>query len=190
MINFLTGTAHHKTADVLTLLTGGVGYEIILAPNTLGKINSGDAVELHIHSHIREDAFSLFGFFTPEELALFKFLIAVSGVGPKTALLIIDRGVEPTRSAIVKADENFFISIPRLGKKNAQKIIIELKSKLGSLVDLDLTGNTSQENELLQALLSMGFTKSEAFTKIKSLPHDPLPLEEQIRFVLKQNKEE
>lgn len=186
MISFLTGIVHHKNLDNLTLLVGGVGYLVALPPNQLSKINIDDKLDLHIHTHIREDAFDLYGFNTNEELSLFKLLISVSGVGPKTALLVMNRGVAEIKQAIITADENFFTLVPRLGKKNAQKIIIELKSKLGGITDLDLSGNTSASTDLLEALLSMGYTRAESIAAIQKLSSDSGSVEDQIRLVLKQ----
>jgi Holliday junction DNA helicase RuvA len=117
MISFLTGIVHHKNPDNLTLLVSGIGYLVSIAPSQLSKINNGDKLDLHIHTHIREDALDLYGFNTAEELALFKLLISVSGVGPKTALLVINRSVAEVKQAIITADENFFTLVPRLGKK-------------------------------------------------------------------------
>ena len=110
----------------------------------------------------------------------------MSGIGPKTALLVVNRGVDHIRQAISQADVEFFTSVPRLGKKNAQKIIIELKSKIGSITDLDLSSfETGETKALLEALLSMGFVKSEALDAIKKLPPHTESLEAKIRFALK-----
>src|SRR3989344_9038291 len=128
MISLLKGQLHHKNSDSLTILVGGVGYLVAVTPSTLAKISLEETLELNIYTHVREDALDLYGFTNAEELKMFKSLIGVSGIGPKTALLVIDRGVEQVKLAIIKADENFFTLVPRLGKKNAQKIIIELKS--------------------------------------------------------------
>ena len=118
---------------------------------------------------------------------MFKLLLTVSGIGPKTALTIIDRGVPAVTGAVQKSDVDFFTTIPRLGKKNAQKIIIELKQKLGSITDLDLSEYTSSETkEILDALSSMGFARIEAIQVIKTLPSDLTTLEQKIRYCLKE----
>jgi holliday junction DNA helicase RuvA len=184
MISYLTGKVKSKNADSLTLLVGGVGYLVSLPQHYLAKTAANDNLELYIHTHVRDDALDLYGFTSTEELALFKSLISVSGVGPKTALLVINRGVGEVKQAIIKADESFFTLIPRLGKKNAQKIIIELKSKLGSSAELDLAGD-GEPNEAVEALMAMGYTKPEAVSAIRKIPADIKTVEEQLRYALK-----
>lgn len=187
MISFLKGQVHNKNLNSLTLLVGGVGYLVVVPSGVLAKIALNDNLELYIHTHVKEDALDLYGFTNQEGLTLFKLLISVSGIGPKTALAVIDRGVDAVKQAIIKADESFFTLVPRLGKKNAQKLIIELKSKLGSLAELDLAGINEEVSDVVQALLSMGYSQTEAISAVHKLPPDIKTVEEQIRLVLKQN---
>lgn len=186
MISFLTGKIHNKTSDSLTLLVNGVGYLVFVPPSTLLKVSVGEDLELYVHTHVRDDALDLYGFAGAEDLSLFKLLISVSGVGPKTALAVIDRGVQAVKQAIIEADQNFFTLVPRLGKKNAQKIIIELKSKLGGVAELDLQDKGGHVSLLVEALLSMGYTQVEAVNAARAVPPDIKTVEEQIRLVLRQ----
>jgi len=186
MISYLTGKAHHKTGDSVTLLVGGVGYLVFVPPSQLAKIVIGEEIELHIHTHVREELIDLYGFVNIGDLTIFKHLINVSGIGPKTALGILDHGAEAVKQAIVKADEGFFTLVPRLCKKNAQKIIIELKSKLGSTVNLDLSGDDQATSEIIQALLSMGYSKAEAIEVVRKMPPEISTIKEQVRFALRQ----
>lgn len=169
MIAYLSGQVKYKLNDSIILLVNGVGYQVFVSSETYSEINEGQNLDLFIYSHIREDSFDLLGFKTKEELILFKMLISVSGVGPKTALLVINKGVEPIKNAIIKADVGFFTLIPRLGLKNSQKIIIELKNKLGGLADLDLSSETKESLEVIEALQSMGYTKKQAVDSIKCI---------------------
>ena len=146
----------------------------------------GKEVELYIYTHVREDVLDLYGFSQKDELELFQLLLNVSGVGPKSALIIIDRGVVAVRQAIVSTDVSFFTSIPRIGKKNAQKIILELKGKLGSLAELDLEDIGGQTQEVIEALQTVGFSKSEALEAVRNLPGDVETIEDKIRYALKQ----
>jgi Holliday junction DNA helicase RuvA len=139
---------------------------------------------LYIHTHVTENNISLYGFGDQNELELFELLLTVSGIGPKSALGIINFGVEKIKQAIVQAEVNFFTQIPRLGTKNAQKIIIELKNKLGSSIDLDLTQDENQK-EMITVLSGMGFSRQEAILAIKQIPGDIATLEEKIRYALK-----
>lgn len=166
-------------------MVGGVGYAVHVPLHLTSSLSVGDTKIFFIHTHVREDALDLYGFVTQEELILFRLLLDVSGIGPRTALSVIDRGGDAVRHAIGTADVDFFTIIPRLGKKNAQKIIIELKNKLGSTADLDLSGEASGETKaLLDALLAMGFERKEAIEAVKKISSN-LPLETKIRQALK-----
>lgn len=184
MIGRLTGKIKQIDRNPLIIDVGGVGYLVHLPQQQLNKLKPNEAYTLTIHTHVRDDAIELYGFLLPEELELFELLLTVSGIGPKTALNIIDRGASEVKRAVVNGDVAFFTLIPRLGKKNAQKIIIELKTKLGSLAELDLTQNHQETRQIIEALIGMGFKRQEIFGIIKKIPPD-LPLKEQVRFCLK-----
>lgn len=185
MIGYLEGKIISKLLGQVILKTGGVGYLVSIPSNLYLKLKPNNQAELFIHSHIREDAFDLYGFSKEEELSLFKLVMTVSGIGPKTALLVIDQGVEKVEAAIKNADTSFFTSIPRLGTKNAQKIIIELKNKLGSLKELDLTGESKDNLDVIDALKSMGYSKQEALKALQTIPKE-LKIEEKLTLALKQ----
>jgi len=187
MIGALKGIVFSKSQNSVILFTGGVGYLVSVTTRFLEKTKIDEEIFLFIHTHVREDAFDLYGFSTHDELRLYELLLTVSGIGPKTALLVIDKGVPTIEQAIRSSDVDFFTSVRRLGRKNAQKIIIELKQKMGSIVDLDLSGKDGAETkELIDALSSMGFAKSEVLQSIKTLPTNVKMLEEKIRHCLKQ----
>ncbi len=185
MIGKLTGTIETTGQSPLIIDVHDVGYAVFVAAGELKKLKSGQKTTLYIHTHVRDDALDLFGFSQIEDLRLFKLLLTVSGVGPKTALSIIDRGARGIEKAVMNADIDFFTTIPRLGKKNAQKIIIELKNKLGGLLDIDLTDSgTNETKQILDALTAMGFDRRDATETIRQLnPADTL--EQKIRASLK-----
>jgi len=185
MIGSINGIVEIKDNPHLIIDVNGVGYRVLVSNNILSKSAIGDRLKLFTYTHVREDQLELFGFLNREELKLFEYLIGVSGVGPKTAIGIFSVGTKDAIvSAIVNADLNFFTSVPRLGKKNAQKIIIELKSKLGSVGDLDLSGDGKADNEVVLALKNFGFTAGEAREAIKNVQSD-LSTQEKIRMALK-----
>lgn len=187
MIGALKGKIFSKSVNSIILFAENIGYIVHVTNRFLETVNIDTDIFLFIHTHVREDAFDLFGFLTQEELHLFELLLTVSGIGPKTALLVMDKGVSDVEQAIQSPDVDFFTTVPRLGKKNAQKIIIELKPKLGSLTDLDLSENMpSETKELIDGLISMGFIRSEALSAIKTLPPRLATLQEKLRYCLRE----
>lgn len=187
MIGFISGKVVAYDNPQVVVNVGGVGYRVLVSAIVLSKISVGSSLDLFTHTHVREDAIQLFGFLDLLDLKLFEQLIGVSGVGPKTAMGIFSiGGRERITEAIVTNDVAFFSSVPRLGKKNAQKIIIELKSKLGSLEDLDLSGTDAKEHtDVIAALKSFGFSTKEAMTTVKSIKGEGKTTEEKIRLALK-----
>lgn len=185
MIGYLSGKIKDKFLTSIILLVGGVGYEVLISSSTHHSINIGESLELYTYTHVREDVLALYGFKTKEELFLFNLLLGVPGIGPKTGLLVIDKGVEKVKLAIAKADVDFFSLIPRLGRKNSQKIIIELKNKLGGLTELDLTSESSETLEAIEALQAIGYTKPQAINILRTVPESATTTEEKIKFALK-----
>ena len=140
---------------------------------------------MFIYTHVREDTLDLYGFSTKDELELFKLTLTVSGIGPKTALLVVDKGVGKVEQAIKNADTDFFTTVPRLGHKNAQKIIIELKNKLGGLKELDLTSENGESTQAIEALRNLGYTRQEATQAIGAVPASEITLEQKITYALR-----
>lgn len=184
MIAQLTGViASEHGMNPIIIDVHGVGYSVHV-PNRIGhQLKTGQSITMHIHTHVREDALDLFGFLSREELFLFDLLLTVSGVGPKTALSVMDHEAPAVRHAIEKGDVDFFTTVPRLGKKNAQKIIIELRSKLTGFTGGLPDDESSETKELSDALVSMGFDRQEIRTIMNKLPEGPLELK--IRHALK-----
>lgn len=187
MIAALKGVIDARIDPHLIIDVNGVGYKVYASYAVLARAVIGENIKLYIHTHVREDLLELYGFAEIEDLRLFEYLISVSGIGPKTAIGIYAVG---SRSDIIKAivggDVTFFTSVPRLGKKNAQKLIIELKSKMGSTQDFDVTGSISSESdEVVTALKSFGFSSSEAITALRSINQDGLSTSEKVRLALK-----
>ncbi len=170
MISYLNGTIKFKTNNYLTILVGGVGYKVYVPTYIITESKLNQPISLFIHTYVKEEVLDLYGFSDLEDLTMFELLLGVSGIGPKTAILIFSNGkLSKIKQAIIKGDTDFFTSVPRLGKKNAQKIIIELRSKLGSLDELDLTSEGGENKEILEALKSFGFSVSEAKEALKSI---------------------
>lgn len=186
MIGALKGMVHTIKKNPIIFFAGDVGYAVSISDTLAKTLQPNKKTFLFIYTHVRDDAIELFGFATQEELSLFELLLTVSGVGPKTALLVMNAGSELIAQAVHKGDVDFFTAIPRLGKKNAQKIIIELKNKFGSIQDLNLRDDqTSETNEMIDALVSMGFAKKEVQAIIKNIPSTDTTIEQKLKSALK-----
>lgn len=187
MIGLLTGKIAFRNDPYIIVDVNGVGYKVLASYQVLFSSHVGDIVTLFIHTHVREDAIELFGFPTEQDLKVFEYLISVNGIGPKTAMGVFGVGNRETiLNAIRKADVDFFTGVPRLGRKNAQKIIIELKNKLGSREDLDLSDGTEEEFQVVSALVAIGFSDREARVALRSLDGAGKSIEEKVKLALKQ----
>lgn len=187
MIGYLKGKVILIDNQSIIVNVAGVGYLVLASKPVLENLVLQSETQLFIYTHVREDILELFGFKAYEDLKLFKNLLSVSGIGPKTALGIFSIGNrENIINAILKADVEFFVGVPRLGKKNAQKIIIELKSKIGSNHDLDLTKiDVKDDLEVVAALKTFGFTTREATDALSSIDNNIEDVSEKIRLALK-----
>ncbi len=158
MIGYLEGNIKHTQTGKIILFANGIGFTVRIPSNLNYPI--GEQASLFIHTHLRDDNLSLFGFKTAEDLNLFELLISVSGVGPKIGLGIFSQStVENITNAIRLSNLNFFTSISGVGKKTAQRLILDLKSKIDkSEVNMQ---NMMGDSELVSSLISLGFQKTE-----------------------------
>lgn len=194
MIASLRGTLIHIGVDHLVVETGGVGW-LVYAPRTvLGGVGAvGDSVFLYTVMIVREDAMNLYGFATTEQRGLFDSLLAVSGVGPKVALALLSSGgPDELRLAIAQGDTARLSRVPGIGKKTAERLVLELKGKI-DLKGLPAAAAASLppavaavNNELAELLGSLGYSSAEAAAAIAALPADaPQTLEERLRLALR-----
>lgn len=190
MLNFLKGAIIRKKNNLVSVRVGDIGYEIILSPLHGASLKAGDNVELIVHSHAREDSAELYGFRSFEELDFFRTLIGVSGVGPKTALNILSLGnIEEIGSAIARGDVQFLTRVSGIGKKSAERIIVELKDKI-----IEITGRGADAisgydgilNDVMEALTSMGYKRSEAHEALKKIKTSGLSTEQILRAILRE----
>ncbi len=182
MIGFISGQVKLVDEQILVMTSSGVGYQVQVGSRWLTQLHQDEPISLYIHTHVKEDQLSLFGFKTLEEKKLFQLLLHVSGVGPSTALAVSELGSTTIVEAVQEARVSLFTSVPRVGKKLAQKIIIELKSKLGSLKELELGEVSGPTHELVEALLALGFSEQESYQTAKIYAAD----ERAIEVVLKE----
>jgi len=194
MIALLNGRIAYKTVDHVILDVGGVGYRILVPLSTFYALPESGQTELHIHTHVREDAIQLFGFGTFEEKGVFTVLISVSGVGPKLALNILSH--IPTfelAAALANSDIARLSSLPGIGKKTAERLSLELKDKVAPFLAAggDNEGTLSLStpdllDDLLSALINLGYKENVARNALKSMEIPPdSPLETTLKAALK-----
>jgi Holliday junction DNA helicase RuvA subunit len=184
MIGSLIGPVESTGTNPVTVFAGDVGYSVSVPPGYLPTAATTERRRFFVHTTVKDDAIELYGFATPEELKLFELLIGVSGIGPKTALFVVDRGVETVLAAVRNSDVEAFTGIPRLGLKNAQKIIIELAAKVGVFdANAVLTGGLERD-EVTEALTAMGFTRKE-IDRVMQKGDRSKPVTDQIKEALK-----
>ena len=189
MISRLRGTPAGRTPDGLVIDVGGVGYVVAATPSAVRKADGGTEVVVETYLHVREDTLQLYGFGDAAERELFVHLIGVSGIGPKVALAVVSSGSPAElRRAIVVEDPARFQAIPGIGKKTAERIVLELKEKLGSedviVLPAAVGGSGSAHITARDALVELGFTLSEAEQSLAGI--DPeLPAEERVRLALR-----
>ena len=185
MIATLQGIVELRDDPYLIVVVAGVGYKVYATLDVLAKVRVGEDIKVFTYTHVREDILDLYGFSSFSDLKLFEKLLSVSGIGPKTAIGIFSLGKSSDIvSAIMSGDVAFFSKVARLGKKNAQKIIIELKSKIGSTVELDLS-ESGESRDVITALKSFGFSQKEAESAVVSIKEQGKTTEEKIRLALK-----
>jgi Holliday junction DNA helicase RuvA len=194
MIATLTGVVADKNAVQIVLDVSGIGYGVFVTSEDSGALTSGDLVKLYIHEHIRESAYDLFGFMSLDTKQLFEQLLDVNGVGPKMALSVLSIGTaSEVRAGIATGDVKLIQRASGVGKRVAERIVVDLKDKVGLPgIDLAATGMLQADAQLLkdeavEALVALGYTAADAATALASIPKD-LPTEERVTQVLKGGK--
>ena len=187
MIARLNGTVWSIGEDHLVVRVGGVGLEVRVPLDVLSRLDgAGRPVELFTHLHVRENELTLYGFFAEEELALFKLLLSVSGVGPKVALALLG-AVSPDalRQAVTKEEAGLLSRVPGIGPKTARAIIFYLKDKIIPTDVQAVPTLSDADAQVIAALTGLGFSLVEAQTALQSLPQDgEMSIEERVRRAL------
>ena len=195
MFYYVNGTVAEIEAGLAVIDCSGVGYACATTNYTLSQLTKGERAKLYTYLNVREDAMEMFGFASQSELRSFKMLIGVSGVGPKAALSILSSTTPQQLSmAVVMGDEKALTAAPGIGKKIAQRIILELKDKLikeqggfeaGSGAAAAMPAQNNKAGEAAAALAVLGYGSQEIAAALKGIDMDALPLEEIIRQSLK-----
>jgi Holliday junction DNA helicase RuvA len=186
MIAYLTGTVQKKTAKSLIVNTGKVGYLVYISAPLWEEVSENEALELYIYTKVREDDISLYGFKTFSELEFFKLVLGVNGIGPKLGMEMLSQA-EKAKNAIVSQDAALLSKIPGIGKKTAERIIVELKNKIdpGDLGTLERKHQIVENQDVIAALEGLGYQKFEISRVFKNLPENITQTEEMITYFLR-----
>jgi holliday junction DNA helicase RuvA len=190
MIATLQGSITQKTNDMVVLECGGVGYGLFVSFEDFGALNTGEKTKLYVYEHIRENNHDLFGFRKLEAKHLFEQLLSVNGVGPKMALAILSvASLSSVRQAIAGGDTKFITQASGVGKRVAERVVVDLKDKVGLAASEDATSfltvsNADPDDEALQGLVSLGYSVQDAAEALKGIDAK-LPAEARIKHALK-----
>ncbi len=190
MIRMLRGTVMARGKDYLVVDVGGVGYKVFVPEPAALAANQDEPILLHTYLQVREDALNLFGFADAEELSMFELLLGVNGVGPKVALATV--GVlspDMLRMAVASEEPAMIARVPGVGKRTAEKIVLELRDKLKHSVTSGLqsfANATDVDSEVIDALISLGYSVVEAQRAVQKLPKEAQGVEERLRLALSQ----
>ncbi len=183
MIGYLEGVVRARRGTGIVVLVNGVGYKVALTKETFSRFPLESAVSLFIYTAVREDALDLFGFETEEALRFFELLLTVSGIGPKSALAVLDMApTETLRGAIAGGNAAYLTSVSGIGKKTAEKIVLELRDKVGA--PASDTGVIRDDEEALEALKALGYSLSEARDALRHVPDHVKKSSDKLRAAL------
>ena len=197
MLAYIKGTIEDKAKDYVVIETTGLGYKVFMPETAMEKLgNIGDKVKVYTYYRVREDDISIFGFNTKEELRMFELLLSVSGIGAKTAIIMISI-IEPSEFAlaVIANDISKLVEVPGIGTKSAQRIVLELKDKLKKEDNIekiegkktkDSKENVQAIEEAMSALQVLGYNKKEIEKVFEKIEKDNLTVEELIKHGLKE----
>ena len=187
MISYLEGKIIEKNDKFLVINAGGVGYRVFSHEGILLKTPAiGQNIGVWTHLYVREDTLDLYGFTEKEELEFFETLISISGIGPKSALGILEVApVTSLKQAIVSEDETFFTKVSGVGKKTAQRLILELKNKLAKTITPIKGSDSAEMAEAMDALVSLGYKERDARKVLQETAKDIRGVEAKVKAALK-----
>ncbi|PIR05404.1 Holliday junction branch migration protein RuvA [Candidatus Kuenenbacteria bacterium CG11_big_fil_rev_8_21_14_0_20_37_9] len=187
MISYLKGKILAKNQKSVIAVVHDIGYEIFVTENFLEKIKVNDEIELHTYLKHDEDNMALYGFRDKEELLFFKLLITISGVGPKTALGVLEVAkLADIKKAILRDEPSILYKVSGVGKKTAERIVVELKNKIDALPMTEKEISFGDVNsEVFDALVSLGYAQTDVREALKQMPETVEKMEEKIKKALK-----
>ncbi len=189
MISYLKGVIKFKGDNFIILDVNNIGYKVYLNNKLYNEFTTNSDVELFIHQHIREDTLDLYGFKTIDALIFFELLLSISGIGPKSALTAISTAsIRDFRQSIINGDSSLFLQVSGIGKKTAEKIIIELRDKINTIkfTDNDSIGDVNLiDNDEIDALQALGYSIMQAREALKNVDESITDSGQRIKQALK-----
>ncbi len=164
MIAYLRGRLLEKRPNQVIVEVNGIGYDVQIPVSTFSRLGDGGAeVTLHVYTHVREDTLALYGFSTEKEKALFERLISVSGIGPRLAITLLSGlDAEELGEAIRRSDVQRLVRVPGVGRKTAERLVVELRDKLGPAIETAAAAGSGIDEEVISALLNLGCARPQA----------------------------
>jgi holliday junction DNA helicase RuvA len=185
MIAGLRGKIEYLRGNYAVVDTGSIGYKVHLSAYTFGKVAGLAEVNFFIHTYVREDTLALYGFLTLEELEMFELLISISGIGPKAAMGILSIATPKTiKTAILNEDPSILTKVSGIGKKTAERVILELQNKVADISVGDKEEATV-DVDAVEALITMGYTNAEAREALKNVSLDIKDVGERVKLALR-----
>lgn len=185
MISFLQGKIQNKGNGFVIVNVNNVGYKVFVNTALFSVLETGSQAEIYIHQHVREDALNLYGFRNMAELEMFELLLSISGIGPKTALGVLAAGtIEDIRQSIAHGDPHLLTKVSGIGKKTAERVVLELREKVGVLAGgADASGSGSGDE--IDALMALGYSMQQAREALKAVGPGITDSGERIKQALK-----
>lgn len=186
MIDLVSGQVVAESDNYLVVMVGGIGVRVYVSRSARQQVDHSNFVTLHTHLVVREDALTLYGFADEDERGMFLILLGVTGVGPRLAIAILSTlSREQLQGAIGQEKPEVLTRVPGVGKKTAQKIVFELKDKLGASFLDRLVPISDVDSDVIATLTALGYSIVEAQTALQSIPADaPMEIEERVRLAL------
>lgn len=186
MIAQLSGDIVFRSTGVIVIRSSGVGYKVHVSSDTFSKLKNKAETTLWTHLAVRENALDLYGFLTEEELSFFEMLVSIPGIGPKSGLAILSLAdVATLTSAVTRGDSSYLTKVSGIGKKNAAKIVLELKDKLGSVPYAGDDENLKGVADALEALTALGYSAKDAREALRRVPETAESTSERLKEALK-----
>lgn len=185
MLARIKGKIEYAKDNFVIVEVGGLGYKIFLSTYAMGKVAGQERGEFFLHTYVREDTLALYGFLASEELEMFELLISISGIGPKAALSILSIATPKTiKTAILNNDASILTKVSGVGKKTAERVILELQNKVGG-ISADEQDEAMSDSDAIEALMAMGYSTSDARDALKLVSSDITDIGKRVSAALK-----